>query len=95
MWLAREGDLADVLYAHWWITELERLDAIEAESRAIDQAYRMNWAFAAPKELSRERRTFRADLWRDPHDAGGLTAAEKHRVATLIASIIHAPTVVS
>lgn len=95
MQLAREADLADVLFTHYWLEEVERLEGLERESESIRQAYRMNWAFAAPKELKRERQDFDARLWRDPHAPSGLTDDEKAIAAQLVASIMGMPAVMS
>lgn len=92
MALAREGDLADILYAHHWLEEVERIEGLERESEAIHNGFRLNWAFAAPKELQRERREFNSRLWAGQ---GGLTDTEKARVAQIVASLINTPTVVS
>jgi hypothetical protein len=96
MTLARDADLADVLFAHHWLEEFERLDGLSRESDAIRQAFRMNWAFAAPKEIAREQREFTARLWRDPSGrVPPLTDAEKVRVASIVASLVEMPSVVS
>lgn len=96
MGLAREADLADVLYDHYWLEEMERLDDLTREREAIRTAYRVNWAMNAPKELRRESADFHARLWRAP-DGGmePLTDPEKERVADIVASLVGMPAVVS
>lgn len=65
-WLAVYSDLdfREVLVAVWLLDDEYRREQLQQYGRDLRQAYYLNYAFNAPKELSNEDRRFQAQLMR-------------------------------
>lgn len=56
----------ETLFAFAGLTQRQRIDALEAHAREVRAAFRVNAAFAAPKELEKERAQLMGALRRVP-----------------------------
>lgn len=75
---------------------MERIEGLVAEGRAIDAAYRQNYAFADAKALEADRRAWLASLHYAPGETpGSISAADEATIAYIVAAWRRAPREVS